>query len=299
MTSQPLKMKKHTPVLQNEILQILAPKPGENFIDCTLGYGGHARLILEKTSPNGELLGIDQDQEAIIEAKKNLAKFGSRIQIEHTNFTELGLLIRQWPVTHIDGILIDLGASTPQLTGERGFSFRTDAPLDMRMNPQAGHRSAAHILNKFSEKEITQILFDGEERFARQIAKKIIEVRHKKPITTTKQLVDVIRIVTPPSYRYNKKLHFATNTFRALRMRVNEELENLKKVLPQAVQILSPGGRMAVISFHSLEDRIVKQYLRDNQDLEILTTKPIMASQTEITHNPSARSAKLRGAKKL
>lgn len=287
---------KHIPVLQHEVIQYLAPKLGENFIDCTLGYGGHAKLILKKTAPNGKLLAIDQDEVAITSAQENLSEFGERITIARANFTELGLIIRKWPVEHIDGILIDLGPSTVQLTGERGFSFRTDAPLDMRMAPDAQRESAADILNKLSEKEIAKILYDGEERYARQIAKKIVEARHDSPIKSTLQLVEIIKSATPPSYRFNKSTHFATNTFRALRMFVNDELVNLKKVLPQAVQVLSPGGRIAIISFHSLEDRIVKQYLRDNDELEVITIKPVIASAEEIEQNPSARSAKLRAA---
>ncbi len=289
-------MKKHIPVLIKEVLTILAPRPGENFVDCTLGYGGHAKAILEKTSPNGKLLGLDQDKEAMISAEKNLAVLRDRIQIEHSNFTKLGLLARCWPVEHIDGILVDLGASTTQLTGERGFSFQVDAPLDMRMNPQTGGLTAAQIINKFSEQEIFKILQQGEERFAKPIAKKIVKTRRQNPIKTTGQLVEIIRLATPPSYRYQRKTHFATAVFRALRMAVNEELGNLNKLLPQAIQVLSPGGRIAIISFHSLEDRIVKKYFQDREDIEILTPKPIVASTEEIEHNPSARSAKLRGA---
>lgn len=298
MTSSPLQMK-HIPVLQNEVLKILAPKSGENFIDCTLGYGGHTKTILKATSPDGKILGIDQDEKAITAAQEELSEFKDRFQIEHANFTELGLLVRKWPVKRIDGILIDLGPSTVQLTGERGFSFRVDAPLDMRMNPSSQRLTAADILNKFSEHDIAKILLKlGEERFARQIAKKIVEARYRNPIKNTSELIEIIRTATPPSYRFNKKTHFATNTFRALRMAVNEELENLKNVLPQAVQVLSPGGRIAVISFHSLEDRIVKNFLREHQNLEILTPKLITASEEEIKENPSARSAKLRAAKK-
>lgn len=292
-------MKEHQPVLIQEVIQYLSPQPNENFIDCTLGYAGHTQLILEKTAPDGQLLGIDQDEVAIVAAQKALSDFKNRVQIEHANFIELGLIVRQWPVDHVDGILIDLGPSTVQLTSERGFSFRTDVPLDMRMNPPVQKHSAADILNKLPEKEIAKMLYDGEERFARQIAKKIIEERYHSPIKTTGQLVEIIKRATPPAYRFNKKIHFATATFRALRMRVNDELENLKKVLPQAVQVLSPGGRIAIISFHSLEDRIVKQFFRDDGRLEVLTPKPIMASEKEIIKNPAARSAKLRGARKI
>lgn len=292
-------MQKHISVLQNETIKYLDPKTGENFIDATMGYAGHAKLILGKTGPSGKLLGIEQDEEALRDAKNNLKKYGERVQYEHVNFTELGLLIRKWPVDKVDGILIDLGVSTPQLTGERGFSFRGDAILDMRMNPSGQALTAAGILKKYSEQEIAKILFDGEERFSRQIARKIVQVRAEEPILTTQQLVEVVRSATPPSYRFNRQTHFATNTFRALRMAVNNELENLKKVLPQAVKVLSSGGRLGIISFHSLEDRIVKQYLRDNPELEVLTSKPITPTEQEVELNPASRSAKLRVAKKI
>ena len=290
-------MKIHIPVLKNEVIEYLDPKPGENFIDATLGYGGHTRLILEKTSPNGKLLAIDQDETALTEAEENLSEFAGRVQFEKANFTDLGLLIRKWKVERIDGILIDLGVSTPQLTGERGFSFNVDAPLDMRMNPTAQSLTAADILNRRSERELVYILQNlGEERYARPIARKIVEARGQKPIETTFELVEIVKKATPPSYRFAKRLHYATNTFRALRMVVNEELENIEKVLPQAVQVLSPGGRLAIISFQSLEDRMIKNYFRDNQDLEVVTNKPVGPTEQEADENAPSRSAKLRVA---
>ncbi|OGD56518.1 16S rRNA (cytosine(1402)-N(4))-methyltransferase, partial [Candidatus Berkelbacteria bacterium RBG_13_40_8] len=245
------------------------------------------------------LLGIEWDTNALEEAKSNLADFEERFQYYHGSFVDLGLVVRDWGAKEISGILMDLGPSTYQLTDEsRGFTFQKDAPLDMRQD-QNRKLSAADIVNKFSEKEIRRILFEGEEKFGRQIAKEIVEERAKKPIQTTRQLVEIIRKATPPSYRYDRKTHFATGTFRSLRMAVNSELENLQKVLPQAVSVLSPGGRIAIISFHSLEDRIVKQFFKACQDLEILTNKPIVASIEEIQKNPNARSAKLRGARRL
>ncbi len=289
----------HIPVLQQEVIQLLAPKPNRNMIDATLGLGGHSKLLLEKIGPNGKLLGIEWDINALEVAKKNLAEFGDRFQYYHGNFVDLGLVVRDYQVKTISGILIDLGPSTYQLTDEsRGFTFLKNAPLDMRQN-QDQKLSAEGMVNKFSEKDLQKILFEGEERFAKQIAKKIVEERKNSPIETTDQLIEIVRRATPPSYRYDRKTHFATGTFRALRMAVNHELENLKNVLPQAVSILSPGGRIAIISFHSLEDRIVKQFFRGNSNLEILTKKPIVASEKEIQKNPSARSAKLRGARRL
>jgi len=294
-------MQAHIPVLQKEVIKILAPHPNENFIDATLGFGGHAQLLLKKIAPYGKLLGIDQDLEALNQAKKNLREFEERFQYYHGNFINLGLIVRDWQVDIIDGILFDLGVSTYQLlTAERGFSFNLSAPLDMRMDPTRQKITAADIVNKYSEKDLSRILFElGEERYAKKIAAKISIARKKEPIRTTNQLVEIIKSAMPPDYRYSREHHFATSAFRALRMAVNDELGSLKKVLPQAIQILSPGGRIAIISFHSLEDRIVKNFFRESQDLEIITEKPIVASVEEIQKNPKARSAKLRAARKL
>jgi len=281
-------MTKHTPVLIREVIKTLAPQKNDNFIDGTLGFGGHAKLILEKIGPHGKLLGIDQDIEALEAAKKNLETFGERFSFYHGNFLDLGLIRRKWNSTY--------QLSTPK----RGFSFNLKSLLDMRMDPTRQKITAADIVNNYSEKDLSKILFElGEERFAKKITAKIVLSRKREPIKTTDKLVEIIKQAMPPEYRYSREHHFATSTFRALRMAVNNELENLKRVLPQAVQILSPGGRIAVISFHSLEDRIVKNFFHDSLDLEILTKKPIVASQKEIAINPKARSAKLRVAKKL
>lgn len=288
---------KHIPVLLNEVIDNLAPRKNENFIDATLGFGGHAENILEKTAPEGKLLGIDQDMVAIEEASKCLKRFGNRFEANYGNFTKLGLIVRKWEVKTIDGILFDLGVSTYQLTDDqRGFSFNSDAQLDMRMDSNSQKNTAAKIVNEYSQKEITEILFAGEERFAKPIAKKIIQARKNQPIKTTKELVEIIKLSTPPAYRFSRKTHFATGTFRALRMVVNDELNNLKQALNQAEKILSPGGRLAVITFQSLEDRIVKNFFRDNENLEIKTPKPILPQESEIEINPNSRSAKLRVA---
>lgn len=288
-------MQKHIPVLQQEVIEALAPQKNQNFIDATLGYGGHASLILEKTSPNGKILGIEQDINAINIAEKNLSKYGNRVSIVNDNFIEIGLIVRKWKVESIDGILLDLGVNTAQLTSEdRGLSFNSIAPLDMRMDTARQKTTASDIVNKYSEKEIANILFAGEEKFGKSIARRITIARKAKKIENTAELVSIIKSAMPPSYRYGQSTHFATATFRALRMEVNHELENLKNVLPQAVSVLSPKGRIAVISFHSLEDRIVKNYFRENNNLEILTKKPIIATDEEIAKNPSSRSAKLR-----
>lgn len=289
---------KHIPVMTNELLELMAPQKNQNFIDATLGTGGHALEVLKYTVPNGKLLGIDHDVQAIETAKNNLTEFGDRVSFAKINFIELGLFIREWKVKEIDGIYFDLGPSTDQLKSS-GSSFMTDGPLDMRVDPESQKETAADIVNKYHEKEIIKILFAGEEKSAKQIAKKIVEARSSRPIETTLQLVEIIKRSLPPKYRFERKTHFATDTFRALRMAVNAELENLRSVLPQAVKLLKSGGRIAVITFHSLEDRIVKNFFRDNNDLEILTTKPITATDEEITRNSSARSAKLRVARKI
>ena len=290
----------HVPVLTKEVIETLAPQPNENFIDATLGFGGHAVLILEKNAPEGRLLGIDQDGEALEAAKKNLEKYAERLDTYWGNFTNLGLVVKDWKVGHIDGILIDLGVSTFQLKQyERGFSFRSEAPLDMRMDPDHQRLTAYQVVNEFSEKELTKIIYElGEERFSRQIAKRIAEKRRSSKIETTLDLVRAIKEAIPINIQ-NSKIHFATNTFRALRMYVNDELGVIEKLLPQAVQVLSPGGRLAVISFHSLEDRIIKNFMRTSEKLEILTKKPLVATSEEIAVNPNSRSAKLRVARKI
>jgi len=290
---------KHIPVLQHEVIEFLAPHSNQNIIDATLGFGGHAKLILEKIGPKGHLLGIEWDENALEEAKNNLEIFGDHFQYYLGNYVDLGLIVRDWKVKEIAGILIDLGPSTYQLTDEsRGFTFKKDSPLDMRQN-QKQKLSAYDIVNKYSQKELQDILSSGEERFSKAISKRIVEEREESSIKTTNQLIEIIRRATPPSYRYDRSTHFATATFRSLRIAVNDELENLKKILPQAVSILSPRGRISVISFHSLEDRIVKDFFRENSELQILTNKPVTASQEEILQNPSARSAKLRTAEKM
>ncbi len=283
--------------MPKEVINYLAPLQNGNFVDATCGLGGHSRLILEKIGPSGQLLAIDQDIIALDEAQKNLARFQERVTFIHANFDELGLIRRKWSVERIDGILFDLGVSSYQLmTPERGFSFNQDAPLDMRMSPESQRISAKDIVNDWDEKSLKRILKTyGEEPFAGKIAKEIIQARERQRIERTDDLVEIIKNAQPPSYRASRQKHFATSTFRALRMAVNDELNVLENGLKQAVQILSPGGRIVVISFHSLEDRIVKNFFRES-NLEILTPKPVTASDDEIQNNPKARSAKLRAA---
>ncbi len=280
-----------------EIIKCLAPRANENFIDATTGFGGHAKEILRKSKPKGQLLAIDQDSVALEQAELNLDKYSDRTFFINDNFSELGLLVRKWPVQKIDGILFDLGVSTYQLTEkERGFSFNLDAPLDMRMS-LSQRITARDIVNNWDEGSLKKIFKEfGQEPFAGKIAKTILRARKVQRIETTNELVEIIKQAMPPGYRLSREKHFATSTFRALRMAVNNELEVLESGLKQALQVLSLGGRIVVISFHSLEDRIVKNFFRENPELKILTPKPIMAGVEETNINPKARSAKLRAA---
>ncbi|MFZ5365975.1 MAG: 16S rRNA (cytosine(1402)-N(4))-methyltransferase RsmH [Patescibacteria group bacterium] len=295
----------HIPVLPKETLKFLDPKPGEIFVDATLGGGGHAEKILEKIGKNGKLIGIDCDPEAIAESQKNLSRFKDQVIFINDNFINLKNILGNLGVMGVDGILFDLGVSSYQLeTPERGFSFGEkgmDAPLDMRMNP-AQQFSAYDIVNFYPEKKLREIFFKlGEEPFGGKIAREIIKVRDRKKIETCGELLDLIRRATPPDYRFSRKGHWASKIFRALRMEVNQELPALEEALPQALGALKPGGRLVVISFHSLEDRIVKHQFLEWQKsglVEILTKKPVMATPEEIAQNPRADSAKLRAVKK-
>ncbi len=279
----------HNPVLQKEVLKYLDPKANENFIDCTINGGGHALAILEKVKPKGKVLGIDLDKEVIdqLEPRNNLI-------LVCDNFVNLKEIVGKLKFKP-DGILFDLGMSSWHLDKSgKGFSFLRDEPLDMRYSEQTD-LTAEKIVNEYSLEELEKIIKEyGEERFARKIAKKIVEKRKKKRIKTTLELAEVIRFK-------QKRIHFATRTFQALRIAVNDELNVLAKAVPQAIDILASGGRLAVISFHSLEDRIVKNLFKNlsSQEFEILTDKPIKASLEEITSNHRSRSAKLRAIKHM
>jgi 16S rRNA (cytosine1402-N4)-methyltransferase len=292
----------HVPVLQKEVLQYLDPKPNENFIDATIGGAGHTFAILEKNGPNGKVLGIDQDPEIIENLKFKIKNFKKRIVLVWGNFAELQEIVKKNKFTSVSGILFDLGMSSWHLEESgRGFSFQRNEPLDMRYNIKNPF-TAEKIVNYWSEREIEKILKEyGEEKFAKLIAKKIVEERKFKPIKTTLQLVKIIEKAVPEKYKH-QRIHFATRTFQALRIAVNDELNNLKTVLPQALEVLKIGGRMVVISFHSLEDRIVKNFFREKAKenlIKIITKKPIRPTQEEIKINPRSRSSKLRAATKL
>ncbi len=286
---------KHIPVLQKEVLDYLNPKANQNFIDCTIGSGGHATAILEKNRPKGKVLGIEVDSELI----KNLASI-ERLILVNDNFRNLKIIVEKYNFGPVQGILLDLGISSWHLEKSgRGFSFQRDESLDMRY--RKNNFTAEEIINTWLEKEIEKILREyGEERFARRIAREIIKERKVRPIKTTFRLIEVVKKAISRRYLH-QRIHFATRTFQALRIAVNNELENLEKVLSQAINVLEPKGRLVVISFHSLEDRIVKNFLRDKSKeglVRILTKKPIRPTLEEIRNNPRARSAKLRAALK-
>jgi len=281
----------HKAVLQKEVLKYLDPKPNENFIDCTIDGGGHTASILDKNKPNGKVLGIEIDLE--LYQKLKLQDL-SRLILVNDSYTNLKKIVKKCNFGPISGILFDLGMSSWHLEDSgRGFSFMRNEPLDMRYNPGVNSLTAEEIVNNYSQEEIEKILKEyGEERFAKRIAKRIVKER---PIKTTFQLVEIIKKVTPR----RTKIHPATRTFQALRITVNDELNNLRKVLPQAIEILAPEGRIVVISFHSLEDRIVKRFFKGEKNIKIITKKPITASEEEIKINPQSRSAKLRAVVKI
>lgn len=307
----------HISVMPGEVLRYLNPRPGGIYVDGTLGGAGHARQILEASSPDGLLVGFDRDRTALETAAKRLAEFGDRVHLVSRNFSGMATALAERGITGIDGLVLDLGVSSHQLnTAERGFSFQQDAPLDMRMDTGAGE-TAADLVNGLPERELERIIKEyGEERWARRIAQFIVTARAAAPIETTLQLVDLIKGAIPKA-KWEERLHPATRTFQALRIAVNEELASLEQGLAAGLQLLNPGGRCVVISFHSLEDRIVKQGFRrlaqgcicpknlplcvcgHVPQLRILTTKPVMAGDAEVAHNPRARSARLRAAERL
>ncbi|MBN3939576.1 MAG: 16S rRNA (cytosine(1402)-N(4))-methyltransferase RsmH [Nostoc sp.] len=280
----------HLPVLPQEVIAGLAVSPGGHYLDVTVGGGGHSRLILEAAA-DVRVTAIDQDEDALAAARKELAEFGDRIQFIHRNFAEY-----EFPLNTFDGILADLGVSSYHLDqAERGFSFRQAANLDMRMD-RGRSLTAADVINNWDEAELADIFFKyGEERLSRRIARRIVE---RRPLHTTTELADAIASSVPPKYRYGR-IHPATRVFQALRIVVNDELKSLETFLEQAPNALVPGGRIAIISFHSLEDRPVKHGLRNSPLLKVLTKKPIIAQEEEIGKNPRSRSAKLRIAEKL
>ena len=299
----------HIPVLTQEILNYLNLKKGGVYIDCTLGGGGHSEAILENIYPHGFLIGIDQDIEAIETAKEELKSYIDKIKLVKGNFKNLEKILSELKIETVSGIIFDLGVSFHQLKEkERGFSFKEDSHLDMRMDLNQEFK-ADILINSYSEKDLTEIFEKyGEERFSKRIAHLITTERKKKTITTTKQLADlVIRSLPRTKKRHTWRIHPATRVFQAIRIEVNQELKALEKGLNQAIRVLEDKGRICVISYHSLEDRIVKHLFKEseregreqkNYGLKIVTKKPIRPSSEEVRDNPKARSAKLRVAEK-
>ena len=292
----------HQPVLLNEVLEYLNPSPGKNFIDCTIGFGGHTLPILEKNKPDGKVLGIDSENKVLEILKEKVSdQANQRLVLAQGNFINLKKIAAENKFTLINGILLDLGISSWHFEkSKKGFSFQKNEPLIM--NYSGKELTAEEIVNQWTENELMEIFKEyGEERYARSIARLICQKRKIELIKTTNQLVEIIKQAVPGKYRH-RRIHFATKIFQALRIAVNNELDNLEKVLPQALEVLEVNGRLVVISFHSLEDRIVKHFFRQAAKdgyVNILTKKPIMASQNEIELNSRSRSAKLRAIEKL
>lgn len=305
----------HIPVMAREVVDYLITGNGGIYIDCTVGMGGHAARILEATSPNGYLIGIDIDPQAIAVAKESLKLYGGRFSMIHGNFAHLDQILMQQGVSEVDGVLIDLGASSLQLdTPERGFSFMHSGPLDMRMDQSSG-QPVSYDLNKKDAAELAKIIREfGEERWAKRIAANVVKFRMRSPITTTKQLAEIVQESVP---RSSGRIHPATRVFQSLRIYKNKELANLKAGLERAVPVLKPGARICVISFHSLEDRIVKHSFKSMErgcicpprtpvcvcgrkpTLKVLTRRPVTPQESEIKVNPRCRSAKLRAAERI
>lgn len=292
---------KHIPVMVEEVMDLLRCEPGHTYVDGTLGGGGHGEEILKRTGPDGLLIGMDWDKEAIDEAEKRLKPYGNRIRTYRENFIRLPEILKTMKIETVDGILLDLGLSSIQLERvERGFSFRGEGPLDMRMDERR-HYTAADLVNGLRIEELERILLEyGEERWFRRIAKAIVSEREKEPIQTTQGLSKVVYRAIPKRF-HSRRLDPATRTFQAIRIRVNEELENLKGMLDTGWKVLRKGGRICIISFHSLEDRMVKEAFRRLERegvLSILTKKPRIPSEEEQEKNSRSRSAKLRCAER-
>lgn len=290
----------HVPVLLNSVIENLDPKEGQNFIDATVGEAGHTLCLLQKTSPTGRVLGVDLDAATLETAREKLKAFGDRVVLIKDNFKNLEEIVDDKKFKNVSGILFDLGMSSKELDDSgRGFSFQREEPLLMNMGDEM-ILTAEQIVNNWSAEDLEKLITEyGEERYARQIALAVVQKRIIKPIKTTFDLVEIIKNAVPRSYERGR-INPATRTFQALRIAVNDELNALKIGLESALKILKLDGKIAVISFHSLEDRIVKNFFRDHRDvLKIITKKPIVPVGVEILNNPRSRSAKLRVAQKV
>ncbi|MBX7221270.1 MAG: 16S rRNA (cytosine(1402)-N(4))-methyltransferase RsmH [Blastocatellia bacterium] len=308
----------HVPVLLEEVLTALGPERGGWFVDGTLGLGGHTEALL-RSSPAVRVLAIDRDQEAAAQALERIAPFRDRVRYVHADYRQLPQILQEQGISSVAGILADLGISSWQLgKPDRGFSFQTAGPLDMRMDPSQGP-TAADLVNSLAAEDLANVIFDyGEERASRRIARRIVDARTKQPIETTDQLADLIRKAVPGFGK--QRIDPATRTFQALRIAVNRELDDLDLFVSQAIEYLEPAGRLAIITFHSLEDRLIKHAMRQAAGIvettesrylppslqhqikprvTLVTRKPIIATEAEIDRNPRARSAKLRVCEKI
>jgi 16S rRNA (cytosine1402-N4)-methyltransferase len=310
---------RHEPVMIDRVTELLRPRPGGVYVDATLGLGGHAERLLRASAPDGRVVGLDRDPAALALTRQRLAWAGGRLEAVNASFADLGEVAAQVGLEAVDGVLYDLGVSSLQLDeGERGFSYRADAPLDMRMDPTTGI-NAAEVLATYPRAELARILREyGEERFAGRIARALDEARRHAPIATTGQLAELVKAAVPAAARRTGP-HPARRAFQALRIEVNRELDALRASLPQALDLLAPGGRLVVLAYHSLEDRIVKQTLAAAAGrtaeaphrlpvdppaaaaptMAVLTRRPERPSEAEVAANPRAESAKLRAAEKL
>jgi len=308
----------HRAVMVAEVIEHLAPRPGMRVVDCTVGSGGHAQAVCERLGPQGELIGIDADPEALERARETLKPYHERAILVQGNFAEVATILDKLSRPVADGFVYDLGASTQQLTAVagRGFSFRSDAPLDMRFDPRAG-RTAAELVAELPEQELARLLWEfGEERWARRIARVIVRERERAPILTAARFAEVVAAAIPSRAR-STRIHPATKSMMALRIAVNDELAALRASLPQAIRRTTGGGRIVVLSYHSLEDRVTKNAFRDDARgcrcppflptcrcegrplVRVLTPKPVPPSAAEVESNPRARSAKLRAAERI
>jgi 16S rRNA (cytosine1402-N4)-methyltransferase len=285
----------HVPVLAREILDALQPRPGKVIVDGTLGGGGHTRLLAEQLEPSGRVIALDRDPAAVAAAEQTLR--GLPVSVATSSYADFAEALQELAIERVDGFLLDLGLSSDQLADpERGFSFEAEGDLDMRFNPDEGE-PAWRLLERMRAEEIADIIFRyGEERFSRRIARAVVDARREHPVRTARELAQLVRRCVP---RSKDQIDPATRTFQALRIAVNDELGELQRALRAIPERLNVGGRVAIISFHSLEDRIVKEAFRSNEQLQPLTRKPITASENELRDNPRSRSAKLRVAERL
>ncbi len=298
----PKRMPEHIPVMLKEVMNYLSPKPGGVYVDATLGLGGHATEILRCIGPRGQLIGIDRDAKSLERAKEKLAPYLDQCTFIHGNYSQMDAFLKNLNINQVDGILIDLGISSFQLDDPlRGFSLQANGPLDMRMNQEEG-RSAFDVINSYSPDELISIFQDfGEERYSKRIVRHLVNRRDEHPIESTKELAEII-IRAVPFGGGGQRIHPATRVFQAIRIAVNKELESLQEALNKSMDLLTVGGRIAVISFHSLEDRIVKNIFREFKGkniVEILTKKPLRPTEEEVSLNGRARSARLRVAERI